>query len=638
MYIETERINGFQGARCYKGVLQRMPLVTYLHRHPRTGVYWFRRSVPPDLRAALGRREITESLRTKVPADAKARLPDASARAEAVLEAARVHAAPLTAAPLTSSPVAVREVPFTRADAERIAAAYVTRASERNAREYAEGEPYSIQAAEDRRRYLEAAVGLWRTHLLERRWELVRPTSLQWLANAGVPVPDEVGLAYMADAVLRAYVVLQEQSLVLLLEAWPILARPEVPSLTPRVAVGAQPVASGSEEPEPQPDVTLPRLVELYWAEKDLAGKSADELAAAARRFEEVHGVGRPLRSIGKLAVGRFKAAMLAKPAVLSRAEAALPLPEIVARHADSTGARVSAVTVAKGISLLSAACGWGVHNGYLKENPFSGMQPPRKKAEETPRRDFEAEELRRLFTSPVYTGCRSASRRFDSGDVLIRDALFWLPLLGTYTGCRLEELGQALVADVERHAGVVGINIDNTDELAARAGERQMRKSEGGKSLKTDGSRRWIPLHPVLLAAGAEAYVEELRAKGIERLFPDLEPDRYGTRTAAFSKRFGRLLDSLGLDDRRLVFHSLRHGFKTACRAADLMHDVHDYLTGHVDGTVSRRYGREHAPRLFQAVSKIRFPGIDELFAGPCEHHSGSVDGGSRIDSGARP
>jgi len=68
-----------------------MPLVTYLHRHPRTGVYyWFRRAVPEPLRAALGRREITESLGTKNPTEAKRRLPEVAARAEARLEAARL--------------------------------------------------------------------------------------------------------------------------------------------------------------------------------------------------------------------------------------------------------------------------------------------------------------------------------------------------------------------------------------------------------------------------------------------------------------------------------------------------------------------------------------------------------------------
>jgi len=132
-----------------------------------------------------------------------------------------------------------------------------------------------LEAAEKICRYLEASVRIWRTHLIERRWDLVRSTSLQRLANAGVPVPNELGLAYMDDAVLRADVVLHEQSLALLIEAWPMLAPPEAPPHALRAAASEQPVASGNEKPEPQPDVTLPRLVELYTAEKDLAGNSA---------------------------------------------------------------------------------------------------------------------------------------------------------------------------------------------------------------------------------------------------------------------------------------------------------------------------------------------------------------------------
>jgi len=84
---EAQQISGFGHPRCYKGAPQTMPLMTYLHRHPKTGVYWFRRAVPPALRLVLGRREITESLRTKNPSEAKARLPAVAARAAAVLAA-----------------------------------------------------------------------------------------------------------------------------------------------------------------------------------------------------------------------------------------------------------------------------------------------------------------------------------------------------------------------------------------------------------------------------------------------------------------------------------------------------------------------------------------------------------------------
>jgi hypothetical protein len=42
-------------------------------KHPRTGIYWFRKRVPADLVAAVGRKEITQSLDTRDPAEAKQR-------------------------------------------------------------------------------------------------------------------------------------------------------------------------------------------------------------------------------------------------------------------------------------------------------------------------------------------------------------------------------------------------------------------------------------------------------------------------------------------------------------------------------------------------------------------------------------
>ncbi|SDX44390.1 hypothetical protein SAMN05444276_106126, partial [Paracoccus sanguinis] len=49
----------------------------------------------------------------------------------------------------------------------------------------------------------------------------------------------------------------------------------------------------------------------------------------------------------------------------------------------------------------------------------------------------FSQEDLRRLFRSPVWTGSRSPSRRLEPGTEIIRDGLYWLPLLAAYTGAR---------------------------------------------------------------------------------------------------------------------------------------------------------------------------------------------------------
>lgn len=96
--------------------------------------------------------------------------------------------------------------------------------------------------------------------------------------------------------------------------------------------------------------------------------------------------------------------------------------------------------------------------------------------------------------------------------------------------------------------------------------------------------------------------YVASLPKDG--RLFPDLKP-------VAYSKRFGRLLLRVGLDDPNLVFHSFRHTFKDACRAAGIAEEVHDRLTGHAGaGGIGRRYG-EGVPLkvLAEAVQKISYP-----------------------------
>jgi integrase len=57
-------------------------------KHPKTGVYYFRKVVPERLRGAVGRREIKLSLRTKVLREAKLRYPEAAARADQVLQRA----------------------------------------------------------------------------------------------------------------------------------------------------------------------------------------------------------------------------------------------------------------------------------------------------------------------------------------------------------------------------------------------------------------------------------------------------------------------------------------------------------------------------------------------------------------------
>jgi integrase len=189
----------------------------------------------------------------------------------------------------------------------------------------------------------------------------------------------------------------------------------------------------------------------------------------------------------------------------------------------------------------------------------------------------------------------------------VIRDALFWLPLLGLFTGARLEEIGQSLVEDIREENGVWLLDIN----------------AQGGdKSLKTKGSRRKVPLHPELIRCGFLIYVDGLRAQKARSLFPDLKPDCAGRITGYLSKQWARYCKGIGMADSRKTFHSFRHGFKDACRAAGIEEAVFDALMGHSGGSVSRRYGQGYPlVRLAEAMARVQYDDLhlSHLYAAHC-------------------
>jgi integrase len=90
----------------------------------------------------------------------------------------------------------------------------------------------------------------------------------------------------------------------------------------------------------------------------------------------------------------------------------------------------------------------------------------------------------------------------------------YWLFLLALTTGARLEEVGQAAIADVKTRDGIRYIDIDDYVE----------NDSEESKSLKTPNSRRLLPIHDRLMELGFERYLAALNEMGHTQPFPDLK------------------------------------------------------------------------------------------------------------------
>lgn len=251
---------------------------------------------------------------------------------------------------------------------------------------------------------------------------------------------------------------------------------------------------------------------------------------------------------------------------------------------------KLSWKTVDKRIGQLKSVFNRAVKARLLPDNPAQHVEVPKPRNPLPPRVQYELSDLNRIFSSPLYQ-----TRERPRGGK--GEAAAWIPMLALYTGARLEELAQLRLDDIDQAEGIDYVRISD----------------EGlGQKLKNTGSRRRIPLHPNLSAAGFLRYVERLCEAGEERLFPELRQDSKGDWGGQWSKFWGKYARRvIGLDDKRKTFHSFRHTFKTACRHAGLTEEVHDALTGHSGGGVGRRYGGQSLQALAKAIARIEYPGV---------------------------
>lgn len=281
----------------------------------------------------------------------------------------------------------------------------------------------------------------------------------------------------------------------------------------------------------------------------------------------------------------------------------ALPVTSVTAVHAERFRDELAErgllrVTVKNRLDALSTLFRFGLHRRLYAatSNPFEHVNlddvPVRPVHEE--RRAYDAAELVTLFGSPVYTqGYRPEGQAAESA--------YWAPLLGLFTGMRLEEVAQLKLNDVRCIDGTWALRVANLDEH---------------QTLKTPTSYRTVPAHDELVRCGFIDYVETVRAQGRERLFPSQRNDnKYKRWGNALGKWYSRYIDEIGLSDKRLSFHSFRFTFKQQCTLCGIEVEVRDALAGHwvSRSTPGRGYMRTSErqypfPALVDAMRKLRY------------------------------
>lgn len=149
----------------------------------------------------------------------------------------------------------------------------------------------------------------------------------------------------------------------------------------------------------------------------------------------------------------------------------------------------------------------------------------------------------------------------------------WWGPMIGLYTGARVNEVAQLYIEDVRQINGVWGLFFW---------------KNTRGQKIKNKASIRFVPLARPLLDAGFLDFVEDMKATGHPRLFPHLPVGTkedgtpngkgYGTQ---LSKQFGKYVKTVGVE-KGSGFHGFRHTLATALAELNILSTDIALITGH--------------------------------------------------------
>ncbi|QEX18037.1 integrase [Hypericibacter terrae] len=353
-------------------------------------------------------------------------------------------------------------------------------------------------------------------------------------------------------------------------------------------------------EAGPLLSAALPNFIDYMVTEEGWRGQTKAQSETTFRLFVEWCG-DKPLQAYTRKDTAGFFDMLRKLPALYSKDKRwrDLSLPEIITQSQGIEVERLTMKTVKRHFSALGRLFDYAKkRDQYIGENPAHGFDFPTKgRGKGKARKVWAGEPLRKLFASPVWTGCHP-SFRAQPGDKIIRDDKFWLPILGLYHGNRLEEFAQLRREDVKREGDIWFFDIHD----------------QGGRQVKNDQSIRRVPLHPVLVHLGFQAYLDEVAPNPTDRVFPELKPGGPDNKVGYyFTKWWTNYRRAIGVYEKGLDYHSFRHGVTTKLFAAGVPREVVDELTGHEgEGTSQTVYLHEFPLRvLADAIAKVEWPEV---------------------------
>jgi len=355
---------------------------------------------------------------------------------------------------------------------------------------------------------------------------------------------------------------------------------------------------------------TLSEVYERYLQDPTKRRSDRTMLAhhTTRRVIEDVFGSERSLATITREDCRDLLETLRWLPVNVGKKFGAIPIRDAASlARADARIKTINATNLNAYMARFATMLNWAVAEEYIGRNPARGLQIAEPVHPQDRRKPFEPWQLRRIFTAPIYTGCRDDQQGYAAtGDKVANGARYWVALIALWSGMRLNEVCQLDVADVRVIEGVHCFAVTATSLVGTR-----------DKTLKTKSSERLVPVHPVLHGLGFIAFVEQKRKTGAIKIFDDIPVGARGFRSVAFSRWFSRFLVSANAASARTCFHSFRHGFRDAARNAQIDRDVAlrlgGWITGGTHSETADDYGSGYRPQvLFKAISAIEYPELD--------------------------
>ena len=253
----------------------------------------------------------------------------------------------------------------------------------------------------------------------------------------------------------------------------------------------------------------------------------------------------------------------------------------------------LSLVTTNRHFGFLRQLTNWFSRHQPIADLDYSAFIMKKGGDARDDRPGYTEEQGRMIFSLPPWTGAASPKHRMASGDSIVHDSWYWVPMIAWYTGMRLDEISSLELDEIEFEGGHWQIQV----------------KPNSLRGLKTVSSKRVMPVASELLRLGFDTYVDALRGEGECLLFPELLPESgIGTLGLAFYKtRWTHLAKQLPFLVKGQANHSFRHTAIDAMKAAGIPSEIRADFAGHKHlSETEGRYSGTHMKLLRDAAATI--------------------------------